>query len=87
MARTVESSKGPKGIPGVFARAARAGRVQLGEAELVKAGVPRASLARAVRTGALRKGSAGYWIPAPGDPGAALIFRNALSAHAHESED
>jgi hypothetical protein len=87
MARTVESSKGSKGIPAVFARAARAGRVQLGEAELVKAGVPRASLARAVRSGALRKGSAGYWIPAAGDPGAALIFRNALSENHAREED
>jgi hypothetical protein len=84
MARTV----GKVGrIQAVFARALRAGRVQLGRAELVAAGVRPASLAAAVRSGALRQGSAGYWIPAAGDPGAALIFRNALSENARDSED
>jgi hypothetical protein len=84
MARKADSSK----IDTVFARvAARSGRVQLTGAELARAGVPAAALSRAVRAGALRQGSAGYWLPTAGDFGAALIFRNALSeTHAPTEE-
>lgn len=61
-------------IKRVFAKARRA---QLSGHELESAGIARSALDRAVRSGALRQGVMGYWLPVAADPGALLVFGNA----------
>ena len=66
---------------------ARAGREQLTGAELARAGFTARRVAAAVRAGALRTGVTGFWLPRAADPGAAMIFRNALRETAQRTED
>lgn len=58
---------------------ARTDRQQLSRSDLIAAGLTTTVIRRAVKYGALREGVSGYWLPAPGDPGAAQVMQAAIA--------
>lgn len=65
-------------IEAVFERAREYGRQQLTAQEMERALEPR-QLDRLVKAGKLRKGSQGYWLPQPADPGFLAVAQPKIS--------
>lgn len=80
----MRTTKTAKRIRGLFETAHNEGRAVLGHEEFLLlaslAKLTARDIQNAIADDLLRKGMTGYWIREAADPGAVLVFRNAMRA-------